>query len=240
MNADDQATMVRFDLGRRRRIGLAEAILADVKSPTQIAEAIAQSLAGGAPVLVTRISTEQFAALPDEQRAGLDLDPISRTAMSRDIEIGAGTRPEIDDVAIITGGTGDLGVAREAARTLAFHGVGSRQIVDVGVAGLWRLMEHQEVIAETPVVIVCAGMEGALFSVVGGLARGVVIAVPTSNGYGVAEGGKVALGSALASCAPGIAVSNIDNGYGAACLALRALGLRNRGNSPVAPPAVDQ
>lgn len=224
MNVDDQGAMVRFDLGRRQRIGLAEAILADVKSPAQIAEAIAQSLAGAAPVLVTRLSVERFSALPEAQRAGLDYDPDSRTAMS--VGIDAATAAEPGDVAIVTGGTGDLGVAREAARTLAYHGHSSRLIVDVGVAGLWRLMEHREVIAEKPVVIVCAGMEGALFSVIGGLARGVVIAVPTSKGYGVAEGGKVALGSALASCAPGIAVCNIDNGYGAACLALRVLGVR--------------
>ena len=236
MNTDDRASVVRFDLGRRRRIGLAEAILADVKSPEQIAEAVAQSLAGNLPVLVTRISPDQFTALPDAQRAGLDFDPVSRTAMSRGIDVPA----EVADVAILTGGTGDLGVAREAARTLAFHGHASRQIVDVGVAGLWRLLEYREVIAEMPVVIVCAGMEGALFSVVGGLARGVVIAVPTSNGYGVAEAGKVALGSALASCAPGIAVSNIDNGYGAACLALRALGLRGRSDGSTTPARSDR
>jgi len=198
-----------------------------VKTPEQIAEGIAQSGAGAAPVLITRLSREQFTALPQAQRAALDYDPISRTAFSVDIEAAT----DRDEVAIVTGGTGDLGVAREVARTLAFHGCGSREFVDVGVAGLWRLMEHREVIAGMPVVIVCAGMEGALFSVVGGLARGVVIAVPTSNGYGVAEGGKVALDSALASCAPGIAVCNIDNGYGAACLALRVLGAGERGRS---------
>jgi hypothetical protein len=80
-------------------------------------------------------------------------------------------------------------------------------------------------IQNTPILIVCAGMEGALFSVIGGLARGVIIAVATSNGYGVSEGGRVALESALSSCAPGIAVTNIDNGYGAACIALRALAI---------------
>lgn len=224
MNADDRSRVMRFDLGRRERIGLSEAILADVKTSEQIAEGIAQSFAGAAPMLITRLSEEQFAGLPESQRAALDYDPISRTAISADIKAAV----DMDEVAIVTGGTSDLAVAREVARTLAFHGRGSREIVDVGVAGLWRLMEHREVIARMPVVIVCAGMEGALFSVVGGLARGVVIAVPTSNGYGVAEGGKVALDSALASCAPGIAVCNIDNGYGAACLALRVLGAAER------------
>lgn len=226
MTEEVEVTSVRFDLARRERIGLAEAVLADVKTPNQIADAIGQSLGGGAPVLVTRISAEKFAALPPEQRAALDHDPVSRTAISA----GLASPDDAGDVAIVTGGTGDLAVAREAARTLAFHGRGCREIVDVGVAGLWRLMEHREVIAGTRVLIVCAGMEGALFSVVGGLARGVVIAVPTSNGYGVAEGGNAALHSALASCAPGIAVCNIDNGYGAACLALRILG--SAGASP--------
>ena len=236
MNAGDGAPMVRFDVGRRLRIGLAEAVLADVKSTEQIAEAINQAGAGGGSVLVTRLLPERFAALPETQRALLDYDPVSRTAMTAAL---AGCDQQVlgldADIAIITGGTADVPVAREAARTLAFHGVVSQEIADVGVAGLWRVMEHRELIETMPVVIVCAGMEGALFSVVGGLARGVVIAVPTSNGYGVAEGGKVALGSALASCAPGVAVSNIDNGYGAACIALRALALWDR-VSPADPP----
>ena len=98
------------------------------------------------------------------------------------------------------------------------------EIPDVGVAGLWRLMERLEEVRRHPVVIVAAGMEGALFSVVGGLVAGVVIALPTSQGYGVASGGRVAVNSALASCAPGIAAVNTDNGYGAACIALRVLG----------------
>jgi pyridinium-3,5-biscarboxylic acid mononucleotide synthase len=233
MNADEQASSVRFDVGRRHRIGLAEAILADVKTPDQVAEAIRQSEAGGASVLVTRLSQKLYSALPEEQRAGLDYDPVSRTAISASVA----AVPEVADIAIVTGGTGDVPVAREVARTLAFHGVASHEIIDVGVAGLWRLMEHREMLAEMPVIIVCAGMEGALFSVVGGLAGGVVIAVPTSNGYGVAEGGGVALNSALASCAPGIAVCNIDNGYGAACLALRALGVRERKGSATLSPA---
>jgi pyridinium-3,5-biscarboxylic acid mononucleotide synthase len=234
MNAGEQASTVRFDLGRKNRIGLAEAILADVKSPAQIAEALAQSQVGGAPVLVTRLSTEKFDGLSQELQAGLDYDPVSRTAMSTDV----GVVDQVPDIVIVTGGTGDIPVAREAARTLAFHGLASQEVADVGVAGLWRLMEHRDLIADMAVVIVCAGMEGALFSVVGGLARGVVIAVPTSNGYGVAEGGKVALGSALASCAPGIAVSNIDNGYGAACLAIRALGIGGARSADLAASGV--
>ena len=219
---------VRFDVERRQRIGIAEAVLADVKSLEQVAEAVRQVHDGGGQVLVTRLTPERFAALPEPHRRALDYDAGSRTAMTAGIEAPKG----VAEVGIVTGGTADLGVAREAARTLAFHGIASHELADVGVAGLWRLMEHRALIESMPVLIVCAGMEGALFSVVGGLARGVIIAVPTSNGYGVAEGGRVALDAALASCAPGLAVTNIDNGFGAACIALRILTARARDNDP--------
>jgi NCAIR mutase (PurE)-related protein len=124
-------------------------------------------------------------------------------------------------VAIIMAGTSDLPVGREAARTLAFAGQPYCEYTDIGVAGLWRLLEKIEDIRLSPVVIVAAGMDAALVSVVGGLVSSPVIALPTSVGYGVAFGGAVALHAALASCAPGILVVNIDNGYGAACAALR-------------------
>ena len=123
----------------------------------------------------------------------------------------------------MTAGTSDLPVAREAIRTLAFYGVGAREIADVGVAGLWRILQHEEELRRYPVVIVVAGMEGALFSVVAGLVGGVVIAVPTSTGYGAARAGETALHAALASCAPGLVAVNIDNGFGAANAALRVL-----------------
>jgi NCAIR mutase (PurE)-related protein len=129
---------------------------------------------------------------------------------------------------VVTAGTSDLPVGREALRTLAFYGVGAREIADVGVAGLWRILKHEQELKRYPVVIVVAGMEGALFSVVGGLVGGVVIAVPTSTGYGAARAGETALHAALAGCAPGLVTVNIDNGYGAACAALRALGRHAR------------
>ena len=126
-------------------------------------------------------------------------------------------------VAVVTAGTSDVPVAREVSRTLAYHGIASREITDIGVAGLWRVLERVDALREAEVVVVVAGMDGALPSVVAGLVPGPVIAVPTSVGYGVAEAGRVALGTALASCAPGLTVVNIDNGYGAACAALRIL-----------------
>jgi NCAIR mutase (PurE)-related protein len=210
---------ITFDFQRRERIGLSEAVLCAGKSPTQIGEAIALARARGVALLLTRLSGDRLAELAPAERATLDYDPLSRTA------ILGGTRSPLGDpvVAIVTAGTSDLPVAREAARSLAFYGVPTREIADVGVAGLWRLLEHEQDLRRYAAVIVVAGMEGALFSVVGGLVGGVVIALPTSTGYGVARGGETALHAGLASCAPGVVVVNIDNGYGAACAALRVL-----------------
>ena len=144
--------------------------------------------------------------------------------------LGATATPETDQtpqVAVVTAGTSDVPVAREAVRTLEFNGVACKEVYDVGVAGLWRLMDRVEELARYPVLIAAAGMDAALPSVLGGLVPGLIIAVPTSVGYGVAAGGLTALNTLLASCAPGITVVNIDNGYGAACAALRSLRGRN-------------
>jgi NCAIR mutase (PurE)-related protein len=119
-------------------------------------------------------------------------------------------------------------VAREVSRTLRFSGHDATEIADVGVAGLWRLMRRVEELRGFPVVIVVAGMDAALPSVVAGLVPGLVVGVPTSVGYGVAAGGRAGLDAMLASCAPGLSVVNIDNGYGAACVALRMLGAMTR------------
>ena len=154
-------------------------------------------------------------------REQLDFDPLSRTAI-----LGgppAGTLAE--GTLIVAAGTADLGPAREAARTLAFHGRAAPLIADVGVAGLWRLNEQLGRLREARVIIVVAGMEGALFSVVAGLVAAPVIALPTSVGYGVATGGVVALHAALSSCAAGVMAVNIDNGFGAATAAIKILRL---------------
>jgi NCAIR mutase (PurE)-related protein len=210
---------ITFDFGRRERIGLAEAVLCQGKTTSQISEALALARERGVPLLLTRLGAEAFEALEPAEREGIDYDPLSRTGL-----VG---RPEdplnVGIVAVVTGGTSDLAVAREAVRTLAFYGVGAYEVTDVGVAGLWRILRHEAELKTYPVVIVVAGMEGALFSVVGGLVGGLVIAVPSSNGYGVARGGETALSAALASCSPGMVAVNIDNGYGAACAALRVL-----------------
>jgi hypothetical protein len=173
-------------------------------------------------LLVTRLSPEAFAALPARLSGILDYDALSQTAILG----GIVPAPEAS-VAVVSAGMADASVAQEACRTLAFAGVGSRQIADVGVAGLWRLMERLEEIRAYPVVVVVAGMEGALFSVLAGLVSAPVVAVPTSTGYGVSRGGELALHCALGSCAPGVVAVNIDNGFGAAQAALRIVnGLR--------------
>ena len=205
------------DRDRRARVGLHEAVLCRWKQPAQIAAIVADAVARGTPMLLTRLDADAHAALPAELRERLDYDAVSATAILDPPAVSAAA----PRVALVTAGTSDVAVAREALRTLAFHGEPGREVHDVGVAGLWRVMERVEELATFPVLIVAAGMDAALPSVLGGLVPGAIVAVPTSTGYGVAEGGGTALRSLLASCAPGITVVNIDNGYGAACAALR-------------------
>ncbi len=205
------------DTQREERLGFSEAIFCAGKSAEQIAAILA---AASAPLLLTRLDPAKHAALPDVWRGTLDYDPLSGTALA-----GAAAAPRFAArVAVVTAGTSDLAVAREALRTLRFHGVAATEIVDVGVAGLWRLLRRVDELRSAAVTIVAAGMDAALPSVVAGLIPGVVIGVPTSVGYGVAAGGRAALDAMLASCAPGLVVMNIDNGYGAAIAALRVLG----------------
>ncbi len=214
----------RFDRAREARIGFGEAVFCESKSADQIA-AILHEVGDDTPILLTRLEAQKADALPRALRDRLDFDALSRTAYLR-------VRCPLHEtarVAVLSAGTSDLPVAQEAVRTLGFHGEPSQTHHDVGVAGLWRLEACLDDIRAMPVVIVTAGMEGALVSVVAGLVPGVVIALPTSVGYGAAEGGRTAMFSALTSCAPGIAVVNIDNGYGAACAALRHLNMLDRG-----------
>jgi NCAIR mutase (PurE)-related protein len=205
-----------MDWDRLQRTGIAEAVLCDGKSAAQT-DAILRH-AGERPLLLTRLDTALFDTLPAETRAALDHDPLSRTAFH-----GTVPAPTLDGVCVVCAGTSDLPVAREAVRTLAFAGYRAPLVADVGVAGLWRLMQRIDEIRAHRVVIAVAGMEGALFSVLAGLVAAPLIATPTSVGYGVASGGRAALNSALASCAAGVTCVNIDNGYGAACAALRIL-----------------
>ena len=213
----------RLDWERIARTGTSEAVLCEPKSAAQIDAIVAHAMALGRRLLLTRLGPRKCSRLSATVREALEYDDVSRTAILGPLPAARGA----GRVAIVCGGTSDVAVAREAARTLAFAGETPTLFVDVGVAGLWRLMEHLDDIRLHRVVIAVAGMEGALFSVLAGLVPCAVIAVPTSVGYGVAAGGQAALNAALASCASGLAVVNIDNGFGAAHVALRMLGEEN-------------
>jgi pyridinium-3,5-biscarboxylic acid mononucleotide synthase len=207
------------DWERRSRVGVAEAVYCAGKTAAQIGRILALAEERRQSLFFTKLEASRFAELEAGAQRRLDFDPLSRTAvLDHGVPVAVPAR-----VGIVCAGTSDMPVAIEAQRALAFNGVASPLIGDVGVAGLWRLLDRVDEIAAWRVVIVAAGMEGALFSVVAGLVPGLVIAVPTSVGYGVAAGGMTALHSALSSCAPGVVAVNIDNGFGAACAALKLL-----------------
>ena len=220
----------RLDHKRAERIGIGEAILCAGKSSGQIEAILADAAEQRASYLMTRLSEGAFDELDQRWRTRIDFDPISRTGIFD-------RQPEIDmrtDICVVTAGTSDTPVAREIERTLLFNRVCPTMIFDVGVAGLWRLHERETEIAAHAVVIAVAGMDGALPTVLAGLVPGAIIGVPTSTGYGVTRAGETALMAMLASCAPGLVTVNIDNGYGAACAALRILGQPAHGLTPAA------
>jgi NCAIR mutase (PurE)-related protein len=207
------------DHHRALRQGAPEVILGEGKSAAQIAGIAAELARTGQNVLVTRLDASKavevktlFAPLvyrPEARTGTFEQTPIPRL----------GKKP----VALVSAGTSDLPVAEECAETLRMLGVQVERVYDVGVAGIHRLLHKREVFDRTAVAIVVAGMEGALASVVGGLVTTPVIAVPTSVGYGAALGGIAALLGMLTSCASGVTVVNIDNGFGAAFAAARIL-----------------
>ncbi len=211
--------LVTPDLDRAQRVGIEEAVFCAGKTVAQLAGILDLAASAARALLLTRLEAESLAALPPAHRQAINYDPLSRTGF-----FGPMTAPDrAGEVAIVTAGTSDIAVAAEAARTLAYAGTTAAGFDDLGIAGLWRLLGQVETLKGFPVVIAIAGMDGAMISAIGGLVPGAVIAVPTSTGYGAARGGETALAAALTSCAPGIAVVNIDNGYGAACAALRIL-----------------
>lgn len=209
-----------FDFDRRRRTGLDETVFAQGKSAAQLDAILTLAHSRGAALLLTRLSVEKYTLLADRWQVSLDYCALSQTAFFAFQTPAAAAPPR---VAVVAAGTSDAPVAREAERTLRFNGIGAMCFIDVGVAGLWRLTRSLDEISRFPVVIAVAGMDAALPTVLGGLIGSLIIAVPTSVGYGVATGGHTALNAILASCASGITCVNIDNGYGAACAALRAL-----------------
>jgi hypothetical protein len=213
----EDAGIALIDHHRALRQGVPETILGEGKTAEQIAAIVARMAARGDNILVTRLAADKAERLAKDHPAG-EYDPLARTftlAQKPLEDLGRGP------VLVICAGTSDLPVAREAAVTARMFQNCVTEISDVGVAGLHRLLAHSRQLREAAVIIVVAGMEGALPSVVGGLVDVPVIAVPTSIGYGAAFGGVAALLGMLNSCAGGVAVVNIDNGFGAAFAATR-------------------
>jgi NCAIR mutase (PurE)-related protein len=206
----------RLDGDRATRTGDPEVVYGAGKSPDQVRECLL-ALHARHPdraILATRLD-DATVALLGAGVPGIDVDPLSRTAVLGPLPPARGR------VAVISAGTADGPVAAEAARSLAAHGATPVPVRDVGVAGLHRLLAAREVIDGCDALIVVAGMEGALPSVVGGLSGLPLVAVPTSTGYGTGAGGLAAVLAMLNSCAPGVVVVNIDNGYGAGVHAAR-------------------
>ena len=204
----------KVDLHRKVRQGAAEVIYGAGKTVAQIAGILRTMTAHGQDrVLITRLAPEAAEELCEDF-------PLRYDALSRVALLGGLPEPDgIGTVVVATGGTSDIPVAEEAALTAEAMGSRVIRLFDVGVAGLHRLLDHREEIMQASVIVAIAGMEGALASVVGGLADCPVIAVPTSVGYGASFGGLSALLAMLNSCASGVSVVNIDNGFGAGYLA---------------------
>lgn len=211
----------KIDHHRSLRTGFPEVVFCQGKQPEQVAAIIERLSSAYKNILATRASQEHFAALKDTCPAA------EYHELARCITIETDPEPKFSSpVLIISAGTADLPVAEEAAVTAKIMGNTVSRLYDVGVAGIHRLLYHKPIINRAAVIIVVAGMEGALASVVGGLVNVPVVAVPTSVGYGASFGGIAALLAMLNSCATGIAVVNIDNGFGAAAMATSIVRLK--------------
>ena len=209
----------RLDLKRRQRLGMVEAVWGEHKTADQIIAILECFAVAGELGLVTRVDPDK-AAVVQQRLPDVQVHPQARC-------LSLGTLPKQPAgpaaVAVVSGGSSDRTVVCEAALALQIHGIGVDLVMDVGVAGLHRLLDQLPRLETARVLIACAGMEGALPTVLAGLVPQPVIGVPVSVGYGVSQGGRAALDGMLASCAPGLSVVNIDNGYGAAMAALRML-----------------
>ena len=210
---------IKFDFQRRDRLGLIEAIWGQDKSIDQLKRLSENVLSKNEVVFITRINSEKASELIDLYDDARFYEEANCLTIGKNLNKIKTNKK----VAIISGGSSDLAVTLEAQLALEVYGVTCQSFIDVGVAGLHRLMSQLEEINQYDVLIICAGMEGALATVVGGLLAQPIIAVPVSVGYGVSKDGETALNSMLSSCSPGIAVMNIDNGYGAAMAALRII-----------------
>ena len=210
-----------IDFQRRSRLGVIEAIWGEHKSVQQISEILKKYQLASETALVTRITKEKA------EKLLVEFPSAEFHEISSCLTMGAFEKCDSSEekVIILTGGTSDVGVASEAEIALNLHGIKTKLLLDIGVAGIHRLLGRLEEIKSAKVVIACAGMEGALPTVLAGLIPHPIIGLPVSVGYGISGGGKTALEGMLASCAPGLLVVNIDNGYGAAMAAIRIMSM---------------
>ena len=216
---------LNLDTQRELRTGLGEVVFAQGKSTDDLLAAV-ETLAGPegktSPVLVTRASEAQGGALAEAFPEGQFWSRSRLFCLGKNLSLAA-PWPQEGELIIVTAGASDLGIGLEALGTARFFGLEPGFIPDVGVAGMHRLLPHLPQLSKARLIIAVAGMEGALPGVLAGLFPSPVLAVPSSIGYGVSEGGRAALAGMLASCAPGLAVFNIDNGFGAAAFAAKLL-----------------
>ncbi len=212
-----------LDTSREARTGLGEVVFAPNKSPAQLLSAIAHLHEATQQVLVSRVQDTQFALLREHFPQGSCLEEGRLFSLGRELPCTYTdtASPKAKEVIVISAGGADRPVALEAYGALHFWGIEAGFIADVGVAGLHRLTPHVPALQAARIIIAVAGMEGALPGIIAGFVRCPVVAVPTSVGYGVGAQGKAALTSMLCSCVPGIAVCNIDNGFGAAAFAAK-------------------
>ncbi|MGA9672932.1 MAG: nickel pincer cofactor biosynthesis protein LarB [Terracidiphilus sp.] len=205
----------KLDHHRALRTGMPEVIFGAGKTAAQVATIFARMAQAGGNVLATRVSAEVFAAVKTQEPRA----EFHETARAITLTQSTGVPQGKGTIAVVCAGTSDLPVAEEAAVTARLMGNTVELIADVGVAGIHRLLAQKSSLQSARVLIVCAGMEGALPTVVGGLVNAPVLAVPTSVGYGASFGGVAALLGMLNTCSPNVSVVNIDNGFGAACIA---------------------
>ncbi len=210
----------KIDHDRTARTGAPEVIFAPGKTDRQILKIFERMHKAGSDILISRADKALYNKLQRKYK-NVKYNETARMVIKTRRRKKTGSKRV---VAVVTGGTSDLGVAEEAGVTVEAFGGKVERIYDVGVAGIHRLLAYQDKLRSASVIIVVAGMEGALPSVVGGLVTAPVIAVPTSVGYGASFGGIAALLAMLNSCAPGVTVVNIDNGFGAAMAALKMIG----------------
>ena len=210
---------IRYDFDRQDRLGLTEAIWGEHKSVEQLIKVAHEIVKKGEFVFITRINESKAKCLQDIFLNAIFIKEAECLVIGENAQKVESEKT----VAIVSGGSSDLKVSLEVQTALEIYGIASETFIDVGVAGIHRLFSQLEKINKHNLIIVCAGMEGALATVIGGLLPQPIIGVPISVGYGVSKDGRAALNSMLASCSPGIMVMNIDNGYGAAMAALRII-----------------